>query len=662
MISSVSICRKIALLLLVALTTSALWAQSIKYEDIISDLGKMPPKQAYYRFFQYQKQDPHFANTYVQLGHASEQIFRELDPLRNFNQANYWINNATLYYGLFEVYLKPNDVRRNREFYANFPLGTDGRRIENEDVVQYVQDRLAYCRTLKDSLELIYSTLEKSKDHYNNCVRIFNDINNTYDNLNEVLLQTNPEFLVQLNRLESEYNSAIDEFKKYQQMISEFPISNYNQKFEAIPIQTFRLEGLTNSDFLKENFTVWNYGRWVEEFRKTYSTDIVGLRNEVASIQKTFNDNRRRLSIIQTVEENETFKSYDELFMFRLGKYDNSSLVRDLFRYLNSRQDFLILGKSPLNLSRDSSTTLINRKLRYYHSLALQKNSTSEFLEVFNSSITPERVNRFKDFFTQQYQGEQGLRQFYTQEGVYLTQTLNQWFDNFKTFLDNEKAYQKSLGLATAARGVSMPLYEVDLNDKDISKYNHITQGLVYSQGIPQYTSGYISRQGRKPMAFVAKITDGKKVEWIREVGAKGNAILPNGDSANLLNGFDGGSIAMVSGGSDNVYRNSLVRLDNSGKEILNKQLPIADKPIFLGFDEITQLSMLAFGYKDSDTLGHFSSITICQTDSVGNLSWRLPLNIQGDVISIIRSGENYLLFANYKSYSINTYQSDSDS
>ena len=175
MISSVSICRKIALLLLVALTTSALWAQSIKYEDIISDLGKMPPKQAYYRFFQYQKQDPHFANTYVQLGHASEQIFRELDPLRNFNQANYWINNATLYYGLFEVYLKPNDVRRNREFYANFPLGTDGRRIENEDVVQYVQDRLAYCRTLKDSLELIYSTLEKSKDHYNNCVRIFND-------------------------------------------------------------------------------------------------------------------------------------------------------------------------------------------------------------------------------------------------------------------------------------------------------------------------------------------------------------------------------------------------------------------------------------------------------------------------------------------------------
>lgn len=653
--------KKIKALLLIIISSSTLWAQTLKYEDIINDLNRVPAKQLYYRFFQFQKQDPHFANTYVQLGNASEQIFRELDPLRNFNQANYWINNATLYYGLFEVYLKPNDVRRYRDFYANFPIETPGRRLENEDVVQYVQGRLTFCRTLKDSLALIYSTLEKSKDHYNNCVRIFNEINNTYDNLNEALLQTDQNFLSLISNLESEYKATIDEFGRYQQFISAFPIGSYNQKFEPIPIETFRLDGLTNSDFLKDEFTIWDYGKWVEDFRKTYNTDIVGLRNEIASIQKTFNDNRRRLSIIQTVDEDEKFKSYDELFMFRLGKYDNSSLIRELFRYLNSRQDFLVLGKSPLNSPNDSSTTLINRKLRYYHSLAVQKNSTGEFLEEFNSSITTERVKRFKDFFTQQYQGEQGLKQFYTTEGNYLNTTLNQWFDNLKTFFENENAYQRSKGMATAARGVSMPLYAINSNVDDISKYNHITQAMTYNLGIPTFASGYISRQGRKPMAFIAKISDGQKVDWIREIGAKGGAILPNGDSADLLNGFDGGSIAVVSGKSELVYRNTLVRLDNTGKEVLNKQLPFADKPIFLGFDEITQLSMIAFGFKDNDTLSYYSSITVCQTDSVGNLNWRLPLNIQGNVVSIIRSGDDNLLFANYKSYNINNSRKDSD-
>ncbi len=653
--------RKLGLFSMLLTLSHFSYNQEIKYDELIVEVKQLSPKQRYSKFFEYQKQDPHFANTYIQLGDASEKIFLEIDPLRSMELSNYWVNNAILYYGLFPVYLKPNEVRRNREYYDNFPIETQERRIENEDVFKYVESRIAFCKNYKDSLSLIYSALEKSKDHYNSCVKIFNELNEKYDNLNHALLQTNPEFLSLLNKLESDYKSTLEEFTNYQMMISKFPIGEYKQEFQIVPIQTFRLDGLTNSDFLKNSFTIWNYGKWVEDYRKTFNNDIVPLRSEINAINKTFNDNKRRLLIVESFDEEQKLKSYDDLFMFRLGKFDNNSLVRDLFRYLNTRQEFLILGKSSQNSPNDSSSVLMNRKFRYYHGLAIQKLQTEEMLDLFNKAITKEKVEHFSDFFSQNYQGEQGLRAFYTQEGNFLDQTLDQSFDNLKTYLSNEFGFQRNLGTGAGAKGISIPLYSLSLNDPEYSKFTHVTQGTYYIQGALKYTYGLINRLGRKPLAFIAKIGDEKKVEWIREIGEKGKSILPNGDYTAVLHGFDNGSIAIVSGKVDNIHHNTIVKLDNAGKEIINKSLDIHQKPTFVKFDEINQLSLMAFGLHENDSLNYLSSLTICQADSAGNITWKLPFEVQGNLVDIIKSGDNYLAFINYKSYFFNGARSESN-
>ena len=256
-----NILQALILCLLLLMSSNIIsYSQEVKYEDIYNQIGTLKPQQLYFRLYLYQNQNPHFANTYVQLGYTAEQVLKELDPLRDFELANYWVGNAVLYYSLFSRFLDANEVRRNREYYSNLPIETAGKRIENEDVLNYVYQRSNFFNNYKDSVALIYKALEKSKDHYNNCVKIFNQINENYDNLNEVLLHTNPTFLTTLESLEKEYSECIESFNSYKSLLNAYPIRGYYQVYRLKDIETYRLDGITNSDFLKDTFDLWDYG------------------------------------------------------------------------------------------------------------------------------------------------------------------------------------------------------------------------------------------------------------------------------------------------------------------------------------------------------------------------------------------------------------------
>lgn len=652
MTSTVKKLRFVLTCFFIIIIPQTLLSQDIKYDDIIENLNNMNPNQRYIRFFQYQKQDPHFANTYIQLGDACEKIFRDLDPLREFNQLEFWAKNAILYYGLYPVYLKPSEVRRNRDLYDNIEIETERRKFDDEDVIRYTQQRIERCNNYIDSVRLTYLALEKSKDHYNNCVRIFNEINQKYDNLNESLLQTNDEFLKKINELNAEYEATIEQFEQYKKLIEEFPIGNYHQEYELAPILTFRLDGLTNSNFLDNNFTIWNYGQWIKHFKETFNTDIATIRKEINSIQRTFNNNKRRLSLIPSIDKDDSFESYDNLFLYRLGKYDSNSLVRELFIYLKTRQNYLVSRKMPIALPTDSSSEIMNRKLRYYHSLVGEEMQSETKLNEFKNAISPEKIIRFNDFFQEQYNGQDGLLKFHETEQQYLTETLNESFNNLKAYFQNETAYRKMLGSASGSRGAQVPLSPVDSAMLSQGNITYVTQNTTYVQGEPLYASGYINRRGSKPLAFVAKISqtdDKNSTDWIREVGAKGRQSLPNGDQADIHFGYADGCATIVSGQNSNEFENTLVQLDTSGKEIFSKKIENSGQPMFLSYDDINKQFMLAFKEIPTDTTEHLPAIIFYQADSLGNITWETTYNVNGEVVDIVKSGDNHLAIINHK-------------
>jgi len=640
--------------------------QRLNYDDIYQEFDEMTNRQAYLRLMSYQSQDPYFANTYIQLGHFSEKILKNLDPLRNIHLVENWANDAVLYYQLFPSFLESREVRRNSEYYTNIPIKTSGERLGNEDALNYIQERIEFCENYKDSVFLIYSTLEKSKDHYNNCVRIFKSINNDYDNLNEVYLQADDEFLSLLEELKQEFNLAILEFENYKSLIQDFPIGDYDQSYKLRDIQTFRLDGLTNSDFLQNTFFLWDYEKWVNQFKNTYNEDILALREEIVQIQNLFERNTEKLLELEFAEPETQLQTYDELFLYRLGRYDSNSLIRELFRYLDERQDYLLMSRNVLSNPADTSSVIMGRKVRYYYRLAMQLDECKDLLEEFNNSINTRRVRRFSEFFNQYYQGEEGLKDFYQEQKTFNNNFFNNNLQDFKNYLENVEQTRSSHKYATLEGGNSIPLYTVSENDKNYENLTYITREIFYDQDIPGYAAGYIKRQESESTAFIAKISEDLKVEWLEEIEPNYDDVLNEGNQTEIISAFENGVMAILrsklpvneeknnnKSDKDKIYKNTLVKLDTLGNIVYRQNINETFSPVYLDYDEINQISIMGFGKKDEDNPDVYSAINICKADTAGNLTWTAKMDIKGQLVDIVRAENKYIAYLNFQNYDI---------
>ncbi|TVR71707.1 MAG: hypothetical protein EA408_08690 [Marinilabiliales bacterium] len=629
--------------------------QQQSFEDIISNLDNLTNEQAYYRLFEYQHQNPAFANTYIQLGHLCEKIIEELDPLRQYRLVQHYINNAIVYYGLFPVFLESNEVRRNRELYSNIPVTASDSRLTNEDVLEYVAHRLEHNKFFKEKLTTIFEALESSKNHYNNCVRLFNEINNSYDSYNEALLRTDMFLLSHLDELEQEYANTIKAFDRYKALIDEFPLTDYNQEYRTRPINTFRLDGITNSDFLMDEFNIWDYGAWVKEFRNIYQNDILALRQEIEEIEKKFIYNYSYLTQAPHIDQETALDSFDELFLFRLGRFDNNSLIRELFNYNDKRQSFLQLSRNTINNPNDSSMLLMARKLRYYYRLALQLNETLEELDQFNSAITPERAGRFRDFFDDYYNGVSGLREHYNNQQLFLKSWFNNGLGNLNAYFRNEEMARRSFPPAEGRDGVLIPLspFPAGLPDEN-SVY--FTEDVAYLHGIPAFAAGYARKSGTN-VPFVAKISEEQKIEWIKEVGTTNRNVTILDNTAKKVFAYENGVIILSSAKTGNdsdfiapgtvSYINTLVHIDNNGNIIYQEKIENNGYPLYLAYDEINQLCHIVMGKKAKDDDTFFSEISVCQADSTGKVSWETKLNVKGNFAGMVRAEDKYVVYLN---------------
>lgn len=636
------------------------YGQSFTYDEIIESLGSLNNEQAYSRLFEFRSQNPHVGSAYIQLGHVLEQLIGQIDPFREQSLMHYYIDNAIIFYDLFPHYLPANEVRRNRKYFANIPIEAAGLPFSNEGAIEYARRRVEHCKALKQALTSTFNALEKSKDHYNNCVRIFNTINNSYDNYNEALLKTDAKFLALIKELDTEFKATISSFEEYKKLQKEFPVGKYNQQYTLQPIKTFRLEGITNSDFLQDKFMLWDYGKWVADYRSIYEKDILGLRGEIVSIQKLFDDNLKTIAN-SDFSENLALKSFDEFFMFRLGRFDSNSLIRELFTYNDKRQNFMLSTKNPLNNPNDSSSTLINRKIRYYYRLAQDMQLAKKDLDAFHSAITSEKISRFNDFFSSHYEGEFGLSNYKKSQTLLLEKTFDQALDNLDNYLDNEKALKNTYITATGDRGIQISLIP-NKPDTLPPANTYITEDIFYNQGVPQYVSGYQVRP-RANVAFVAKIHPDQKVEWIKVIESDNPALNSQSRSSQRVLGFEQGVVALVStsikgneslGGNVNDFLHTLVQLDTIGNVKRTSYIKSPFQPLMLMFDEINQVAHLAFGQKPDKESQFYNAISVCQIDSLGITNWDTDLNVNGYLAGLVRADNKYVAYLNYKEFDIN--------
>ncbi len=455
-----------------------------RYADLIADMPNMTFDQAFFELMEYQKTNPSQANTYLQLAIVSEHKMVLSDPLRDFEQAQYWADNANLFFGNFRGFYPSNDAKSHEDLYLNFNIQHEGKHITDDELMAFVDQHATLCKNFKDSTALAFKALEASKGSYNKCIATFRMLCDNYQTLNEMLLRYDDEMAETLKNFSADFDQAINAFAEYKKITKTHHILNYRQLYDLKPIETFRLDGLTNSDFLANHFTMWDFRKWIDDFNHLYQTDITNIRTQILKIDQSYKDGTG---------------SCDELFFFQLGKYDNNSLVRDLFRYLDSRRELIEMATE--NTEADTLFTLSDQKMRRIYNVWGKLQETKEKLDYLDKSITPEKVELYRDFFKKSYGGEKGLRSFAHDESEHLLTVFQSVLDNFSQYCDYiqpEKANEDSLLKVTYLKKIK--------GAKEINLVQQVDGGYAIALSLNEMPTGMIySDEGKEIVRFAVE-------------------------------------------------------------------------------------------------------------------------------------------------------------
>lgn len=639
--------KYIAVIMFVLFQIEKGYSQPTDYDDFYKIINTIPDEKVFGKLMVYQRQDPYFANTYMQLGIVTHRLMLKADPLKQYEEAMKWADYGTLYLSLYTHYITENESRSNREFYANVPLVKTDNKFTNQDLIQFAKDKSKKIEIYRDSLRLVYKTLQKSKEIYGKSIELYKDLNNRFKNQNEAWLQTNDKVVEETKQLKQLFDSTVFYFNLYSDFIKIFPLKDYHQKYTLKPIKTFRLDGLTNSNFLAQEFEIWDFGAWVNEYLSVYNTDIIPLRQEIDKINQWYTNNEQAL-LERTIDAKNIPQSiYDEKFIFKLGKYDNNSLVRELLAYRNSKYKFLLEFNDPLNSPADNQVDILPRKARYYEQLKETKLISDSLLIVFESAISPERINRFSDFFNGSYGGEKGLMGYTNQQKDELNKILTNSFNNLKYFLKFQKEAYNNIAF-TKYKTDSIPTFIVTSDYTGRYRTNEVFR----SSGKPQYLAGMdISKNTASP--FIAYLDKNKMVKWYKQA-EKPITIAKDATTPvfTKIKGFSNGCMGIYSKISPEIV-NTLVKLDSTGKELLRSVLPVKSYPVYLNYDDINQKTLLAFKGSNSTKSEELEQLTIIRTDSIGGIKWKNEFFLAGNIIDIVKTEGDYQVFLNYKSYII---------
>lgn len=500
------------------------------YSKLYDALPDMTLDQSYSALMEFQKSNPYFSNTYIQLGNVCEKKMILYDQLRETNSVNFWAKNAKLFYGNLRVYYSSNDVRS--EYYENIGIPHSGNRITDEDLWRYVDEHLAKCKNYSDTTTLIYSAIESSRQNYNLCIDEFTAICNEYSNLNDLLLRHDDALAGRLAQLKSHINECERQFAEYKRLTKLFPIANYRQLYEKKAIETYRLDGLTNSDFFENRFTMWDYTTWVDNVEKEFSEHIIPLRQEVEAINSAYAAARSQFDRGDLMA-NGSPRPFDEFFFYKVGHYDVGTLIEPLFSYLELTRE--MANEAGDSLGRDAGVdmTLESRKMRRLSQLTTKQATATQMRAQLTSAISDAKVARFRDFFSKEYGGADGLRSFLTKDEAYCQSIIDAMAEATASYIDRvarQNSSEANLYSKASGAAPSLPLW-VSLEPQGVkSKYvsTHVVRG---ARGTVEAVAGYAKANARN--WFVAGISSEASTQWLTQ--------LKNVNSVNTLRATDDG-------------------------------------------------------------------------------------------------------------------------
>ena len=294
-----------------------------RYSDLIARIAELPPYEKMYHMLAYQRFHPENSAVYYRLGDEAYSLLPGKDALHNFDERHELLYKSKLFYGNC-LHFMGGKLPRSESFPSVRPMG---KRLEYEDVERYLRARLDTVAQWREQTDTLHDRFYRMVDAYESCRLLFMNFMDKYPSeklAHLCLTDDDRETLSQLTAL----TAVFDQQKRlFTEALNVSPVPGYSPQFRSMPIRTYRLDGVTSSDFLANDIPLWDYAAWTTSFlnvqRFTYQTLMREVVQEHLMLENGVERFRQGL-VVEVVP--------NDLLPNRIERYDYSSPLSTFIR------------------------------------------------------------------------------------------------------------------------------------------------------------------------------------------------------------------------------------------------------------------------------------------------------------------------------------------
>ncbi len=618
--------------------------KTLKYDDIYEVVLSGDKDKAYTLLLAYQRQDPDFANTYFQLALIARDWTKEFNPFTEFQYVKLFIYNTKLYFGLAKLKLK-EEKKKNRDLYENAGIIPLGKKMKITDIDLYIDAQIDSIKTFEKNILKIINNFNKSSDTYNECVNIFMNVNTKYSKIKNIYLDNDETLLRNLNNLEVNFDSTLIYFSNYKKAIKEYPIKGYNQQYKLKKIITYRLNGLTNSNFLNNNFFLWDYKTWVEQVRKTKAERIKSNRLDIVSLETLM---KNKIRILEKDIYSDNYKPYklDEKFIYKIEKYDNNSLLVKLFKLNEAKINYFTIFRKQINNPQKYKDFTLKKSSEFCYNLYLSKLIADSLNNEFKKNIKSSEVLKYKNFYMSSYNGVQGLKDYSLRQDMFFKARQKDANEVLKDKLFYKTYILPKNSLTYKNKVINIKKVFPDFSSSESETYNICNFKKRADSSI--CISGFYKTKTERVLGFTAlSNTENEIVKLYKSKSSDTSKIV------NLLIEEYADGIFSIETSIGKGIKNTLIKYNNSGKIISRLVLPYSRIPRFMKYDDINNSIIIAFyGTNLDEVVDADNQQIIYNLDFEDTTkSFTIKFKAKAYVFDIMKLNNRILLFSNFVNY-----------
>lgn len=645
--------KQLWIIVLASCLAFPLTAQRVKYsKDIFPVLADASTDEIISKLKFYLLSDLNHPHANFTLALQYEKRYRNSDVLTAYEEAIANAEQAKLRYLKAKVAVDEKEIRRNSNYYVQFASSFDSRgrpEIKHEVIAQKIQNGYDSALLLTQKLPPIYQAFTNSVYQYDQAIKLFSDINGTYKSLDELYLMYDGSLNKKLNRLKHHFDSTLFYLEKYQNLIQDYPINNYNQKYTLRPVITYRLDGLiTQSNFLKNDIKLWNYGQWVDDIQSTINAAITTLRENVVKYEKALQNG------LQKANSAEAFKpvKIDKELLFNLNKYDYQSLVAAVLQQKEFKQ--LLIHKERSKTYYDTATN-INKasKYIYYSDLINLTKSGDSLITKIEDRLTDKKLLKHKSFFEKFYKGKSGFEYYINNEKNANTKAFRQYVRSLRNaIIDDMVADTLSNIDDVKYKNFTIPRFVTQSMPDSVGTDLITTHKLKNTDGSLYVAGTYRPEPSHTQLAYVAKLAPDHTVSWFKPFDIPFDSA--GSDTKNFISTMvltqEGCAVVVRSEHlSSSMKFNTFSYVTEAGEEKISSHLPVADYPRKINYNEALNSFLITLkGTAPEQNVTKEEPLVMLSINVIGDLLWTKEVKLAGTVEEVLNVNDGYLGIGNY--------------